>query len=168
MNVFHCCGKIDTCQSSLTQTVKKVYFAATRGYLPVRFILWITISHQAQPLTWSRPRDIFSPGHPTRPSRRSAPVCGLSLTIQEFFESCNRPTFNVKRYSDAYRLIHAESDGIPGLIVDRYDYVLVLQSLTAGSEFWKETIAALLVEETDIQIIAPRRNIIHLLLLRRD
>ena len=69
-----------------------------------------------------------------------------------------RLTLNVERFSNAYRLIHAESDGIPGLIVDRYDNVLVLQSLTAGSEFWKETIADLLVEETGIQNIYERSD----------
>jgi len=69
-----------------------------------------------------------------------------------------RNTQNVTRNSNAYRLIHAESDGIPGLIVDRYDDVLVLQSLTAGSEFWKETIADLLVEETGVQNIYERSD----------
>ena len=69
-----------------------------------------------------------------------------------------RLTFNVQRFSNAYRLIHAESDGIPGLIVDRYDDVLVLQSLTAGSEFWKETITDILVEETGIQTIYERSD----------
>src|SRR5690242_20052704 len=44
---------------------------------------------------------------------------------------------------DSLRLIYAESDNIPGLIVDRYGDVLVLQSLTAGSEYWKETFADL-------------------------
>jgi 23S rRNA (cytosine1962-C5)-methyltransferase len=60
--------------------------------------------------------------------------------------------------SDSMRLVHAESDGIPGLIVDRYDNVLVLQSLTVGSEFWKETVADILVEETGIQIIYERSD----------
>jgi 23S rRNA (cytosine1962-C5)-methyltransferase len=60
--------------------------------------------------------------------------------------------------TDSYRLIHGESDGIPGLIVDRYKDVLVLQSLTAGSEFWKETIADLLVEETGIKNIYERSD----------
>ncbi|HET7144313.1 MAG TPA: 23S rRNA (cytosine(1962)-C(5))-methyltransferase RlmI, partial [Anaerolineales bacterium] len=60
--------------------------------------------------------------------------------------------------SDSMRLIHAESDGIPGLIVDRYADVLVLQSLTAGSEFWKETIADILVEETGIKNIYERSD----------
>ncbi len=69
-----------------------------------------------------------------------------------------RNTQNVTRNSNAYRLIHAESDGIPGLIVDRYDNVLVLQSLTAGTEFWKETIADLLVEETGVQNIYERSD----------
>src|SRR5262249_5652980 len=48
-----------------------------------------------------------------------------------------RQALNVATQSNAYRLIYAESDGIPGLIVDRYGDVLILQSLTAGSEFWK-------------------------------
>ena len=69
-----------------------------------------------------------------------------------------RQRLNVESHSNAYRLIHAESDGIPGLIVDRYDNVLVLQSLTAGSEFWKETIADILVEETGIQNIYERSD----------
>ena len=55
-------------------------------------------------------------------------------------------------------MIHGESDGIPGLIVDRYDDVLVLQSLTAGSEFWKETLADILVEETGVQNIYERSD----------
>lgn len=59
---------------------------------------------------------------------------------------------------NAYRLIHGESDGLPGLIVDRYADVLVLQSLTAGSEFWKDTIADILIEETGIPNIYERSD----------
>jgi len=40
----------------------------------------------------------------------------------------------------AYRLVYAESDGLPGLIVDRYAGFLVVQFLFAGVEAWKETI----------------------------
>ncbi len=46
----------------------------------------------------------------------------------------------------AYRLVYAESDGLPGLIVDRYDDWLVLQSLTLGIELWKPTFVSLLME----------------------
>ena len=40
----------------------------------------------------------------------------------------------------AFRLVNAESDGLPGLIVDRYAGYLVCQFLSAGAEFWKKTI----------------------------
>ena len=40
----------------------------------------------------------------------------------------------------AYRLIHAEADGLPGLIVDRYDHWLVAQFHTAGAEAQREMI----------------------------
>jgi 23S rRNA (cytosine1962-C5)-methyltransferase len=46
--------------------------------------------------------------------------------------------------SNAMRLIQSESDGLPGLIVDRYADVLVFQLLTAGTEFWREAIIAAL------------------------
>ncbi len=59
---------------------------------------------------------------------------------------------------NALRLIYAESDNIPGLIVDRYGDVLVLQSLTAGSEYWKETFADLLLEETGLSTIYERSD----------
>jgi len=83
---------------------------------------------------------------------------------REFFRRRIRSAFDT-RYSwidphvtAAYRLIYAESDGIPGLIVDRYGDVLVLQSLTAGSEFWKEALADLLLEETGLSTIYERSD----------
>lgn len=45
-----------------------------------------------------------------------------------------------------YRLVNAESDGLPGLIVDRYGDVLVLQSLTLGIEAVKKVLVEILVE----------------------
>ncbi|MFQ3534763.1 MAG: class I SAM-dependent methyltransferase [Aggregatilineales bacterium] len=44
----------------------------------------------------------------------------------------------------AYRLVNAESDGLPGLIVDRYGEWLVLQALTCGIDRRKAELAALL------------------------
>ena len=60
--------------------------------------------------------------------------------------------------TDALRLVHAESDGLPGLIVDRYADVLVIQFLSAGAEFWRETIASILLEETGLQSIYERSD----------
>ena len=38
------------------------------------------------------------------------------------------------------RLIHAEADGLPGVIADRYAETIVLQLLSAGAERWREPI----------------------------
>jgi 23S rRNA (cytosine1962-C5)-methyltransferase len=69
-----------------------------------------------------------------------------------------RTTLGLPTASDAFRLIHAESDGIPGLVVDQYGDVLVLQSLTTGSEFWRETLADLLLEATGATMIYERSD----------
>jgi 23S rRNA (cytosine1962-C5)-methyltransferase len=60
--------------------------------------------------------------------------------------------------SNSLRLVYAESDGLPGLIVDRYADTLVLQSLTAGSEYWKDTLADLLVELTGLKDLYERSD----------
>ena len=70
----------------------------------------------------------------------------------------SREILKLEQDTDSYRLLYAESDGIPGLVVDRYGDVLVLQSLTAGSEFWKETLADLLLEETGLSTIYERSD----------
>jgi len=48
--------------------------------------------------------------------------------------------------TNAVRLVAAESDGLPGLIIDRYADWIVCQFLSAGSEYWKDTIVELLQE----------------------
>jgi 23S rRNA (cytosine1962-C5)-methyltransferase len=60
--------------------------------------------------------------------------------------------------TDAMRLVHAESDHLPGLIVDGYADVLVLQSLTVGSEFWRDTLADILLEKTGASAIYERSD----------
>jgi 23S rRNA (cytosine1962-C5)-methyltransferase len=49
-------------------------------------------------------------------------------------------------FNTGCRLIHGESDGLPGLIVDRYGEVVVMQLGSAGSERWREAIAEALWE----------------------
>jgi 23S rRNA (cytosine1962-C5)-methyltransferase len=53
--------------------------------------------------------------------------------------------------ADAFRLVHAEADGLPSLIVDRYADWLIVQFLSAGIERYRETIRDALVE-----VFAPR------------
>lgn len=47
---------------------------------------------------------------------------------------------------NAYRLVNAESDGLPGLIVDRYGDYLVVQVLTLGVEVVKEHVVKALAD----------------------
>lgn len=55
-----------------------------------------------------------------------------------------RHALNLSCDNTGVRLIHAESDGLPGLIVDQYGDVLVLQLGSAGADFWRDTIADVL------------------------
>ena len=50
--------------------------------------------------------------------------------------------------SDGMRVVHGESDGLPGLVVDRYGDTLSAQFLSAGVERWKSTIVAALIAST--------------------
>ena len=54
-----------------------------------------------------------------------------------------------------YRLVHAEGDGLPGLIVDRYGDALVVQIGTAGMEMLTDDLLAALDE-----IVAPRTMVL--------
>ena len=50
--------------------------------------------------------------------------------------------------SNAYRLIYGEADRLPGLIVDRYDQTLVMQTLSYGMDRRKELLADVLLKES--------------------
>jgi 23S rRNA (cytosine1962-C5)-methyltransferase len=70
-----------------------------------------------------------------------------------------RQCLAIEANTNAYRLVYAESDGLPGLIVDRYGPVLVVQSLTAGSDYWLTTLVGLLVEHTGAQQVFERSDV---------
>ncbi len=57
-----------------------------------------------------------------------------------------RTGLSLAKDSSGMRLIHAESDGLPGLIVDQYGDVLVMQIGSAGAEHWRDAIADILQE----------------------
>jgi 23S rRNA (cytosine1962-C5)-methyltransferase len=56
------------------------------------------------------------------------------------------------------RLVHAESDGLPGVIADRYADTVVLQLSSAGAEAWRETLADLLLELSAAQRVYERSD----------
>ena len=73
------------------------------------------------------------------------------------------------------RLLHGESDGLPGVVADRYAETIVLQLSSAGAERWRDAIVAALVETTSalcvsersdadvrkLEGLAPRTGIVH-------
>lgn len=57
-----------------------------------------------------------------------------------------------------YRLVFSESDGLPGLIIDRYDHTFVVQTNTAGMEKLQDPILAALESMFKPQAIIFRNN----------
>ena len=83
----------------------------------------------------------------------------------KFFSKCIEKSFNARSnlntliQSDACRLVYAESDNLPGLIIDRYGDTYVVQFLTAGIEFWKDEIISVIRDLTHAKIIYERSDV---------
>ena len=60
--------------------------------------------------------------------------------------------------TNAYRLIYSEGDLLPSLIVDRYDDVLVVQTLSQGTDAIKPLITEILVEEFNPRTVIERND----------
>lgn len=67
-----------------------------------------------------------------------------------------RGRFNIN--SDSLRLVHGESDGLPGLIVDQYGDTLVAQFLSSGAERWKDVLADALLAATGLTKLYERSD----------
>jgi len=60
--------------------------------------------------------------------------------------------------TSAVRLVHGESDGLPGLVVDRYGEWAVVQLLSAGPERWKEAICQSLTDLLPLRGVYERSD----------
>lgn len=69
-----------------------------------------------------------------------------------------REALGIARHTNAMRLVHGESDGLPGLVVDRYADVLVAQFLSAGAERWREEILDALRQQSGCEAIFERSD----------
>ena len=69
-----------------------------------------------------------------------------------------RSTLEAQQHTNAMRLVHGESDGLPGLVVDRYGDVLVAQFLSAGVERWREAILDALAKASGCEAIYERSD----------
>lgn len=67
-----------------------------------------------------------------------------------------RELFDIQ--SDGRRLIHGESDGLPGLVVDRYGDTLVAQFSSCGAEKWKSVIVEALLAQTGLTRLYERSD----------
>jgi 23S rRNA (cytosine1962-C5)-methyltransferase len=75
-------------------------------------------------------------------------ACAVAVTARSLFDI----------QSDSMRLVHGESDGLPGLIVDRYGDTLVAQFLSAGVERFKQQIADALLQATGLSKLYERSD----------
>lgn len=62
-------------------------------------------------------------------------------------------------HTNAYRLVYSEGDLLPSIIIDRYDDVLVLQTLSQGSDAIKPLLVELLVEQFTPRAIVERNDV---------
>jgi 23S rRNA (cytosine1962-C5)-methyltransferase len=98
-------------------------------------------------------------------SRMRARVWSFDEAVRidaSFFEAAISSAISARAYfdikSDGCRLIHGESDGLPGLIVDRYGDTLVAQFLSCGVERWKAVIADALLRCTGLSRLYERSD----------
>ncbi len=70
-----------------------------------------------------------------------------------------RQQLELFKKSDAIRLVHGESDGLPGLVADIYRNVVVIQALSAGIDPSKLEIAGILKEQTGAECVVERSDV---------
>jgi 23S rRNA (cytosine1962-C5)-methyltransferase len=76
----------------------------------------------------------------------------------EKLRACASRRASIARETNAYRVVYSEGDLLPSLIVDKYDDVLVMQTLSQGSERLKAEIAELLVEQFQPRAVIERND----------
>jgi len=113
-------------------------------------------SHAGQFLAWAA----FSPASKIR--ARAWSFDEAQRIDAAFFDStCERAIAARSRFdlpSDGVRLVHGESDGLPGFIVDRYGDTLVAQFLAAGAERWKSVLTQALLRHTGLGRLYERSD----------
>ena len=105
-------------------------------------------------------------------------ICLPSLKVASYFfcpfsyhqvhRPCNLPSFKVASISffplgccigrGASATCPRKGDGLPGLIVDQYGEVLVLQCLSVGTDQWRDSLVGLLNELTECTAIYERSD----------
>lgn len=84
------------------------------------------------------------------------PVFSCQASVADAIEA--RKTLPGLCDTDALRLVNAESDGLPGVVIDRYGDYAVCQFNTAGAEVLKNEIVAALLDSIDLKGIYERSD----------
>ncbi|MFM2598455.1 class I SAM-dependent methyltransferase [Vibrio fortis] len=105
--------------------------------------------------------DVFASNGQWLAKAAYSPASQIRARVWTFEKEDINKAFFVKRIKDAqmlrediivrdgltgYRLIAAESDGLPGITIDKYQNFLVCQLLSAGAEYHKSDLVEALVE----------------------
>jgi 23S rRNA (cytosine1962-C5)-methyltransferase len=98
---------------------------------------------RARILSWEEGEEIDEAWWRARPQQAVATRAALALAPQ----------------TNAFRLVNAEADQLPGLVVDRYGDYLVLQALTAGIDRRKALLAQLLQQVVEPRGIVERSDV---------
>ena len=77
---------------------------------------------------------------------------------RERLRGCAERRQAIARETNAYRLVYSEGDLMPSLIIDVYDQVFVIQTLSQGAERLQSTLVDLLVEEFKPRAIVERND----------
>ena len=113
-------------------------------------------SHHGQFLAWAA----FSPSSKIRARAwsfdQAQRIDASFLAARIASAIAARRLFDIK--SDGYRLIHGESDGLPGLVVDRYGDTLVAQFSSCGCERFKAEIVDALLAQTGLTRLYERSD----------
>ncbi|MDT9546293.1 MAG: class I SAM-dependent rRNA methyltransferase [Chlorobium sp.] len=89
---------------------------------------------------------------------------GEELPDREFFKKKLREALNLRQKvyqlddTNAWRLVHGESDGLPGLIIDRFGKGIVIQAFSAGMDLHLPMISELLQELLLPEVIVVRNE----------
>jgi 23S rRNA (cytosine1962-C5)-methyltransferase len=83
---------------------------------------------------------------------------GADFIAKRVARACAARTALLDADHSAARLIHAESDGLPGVVADRYGETVVMQLSSSGAEFWRDAIVAALAGQPGVACVYERSD----------
>jgi 23S rRNA (cytosine1962-C5)-methyltransferase len=87
---------------------------------------------------------------------RPGPLPALLEVVSARFAEALARRAAVARERDAYRVVHGEADGLPGLFVDRYADAAVMQTSSVAMDAAGTAIAALVQERLGVRVVIAR------------